>query len=374
VRDKVVNGISDKTGKAHGRKEPEYDYAAAEGYVNDPSATQKQPQNGVNQDTQDGNVNIEEVGTCLNSGGTEEGIVSILEGFGLLDLNADGTVGTPAAAEIQGAIEEALAAIGQNDAAAEIAVQYEQNPVNGDGLPAEIGAKLGEEVTWRQRSLENTNSEDTARGAEKLVTSIRDAIVRAVKVTDNQETNDESDGMSAGAEGLVADQRVAGPASREFNPDAVHQAATPMQMEENIFNMIESISANAAKGNEEFQLQLVPEHLGRLSIKLTMEGEMIRAQIKAADMSTKSLIEAELPLLEDALRTRGIEIAKIDVTYQAAEFDFQNQQHTQSNYFSKSNAGTYALNTMGQDGLENFFDVVSGLDLYTQTSSVEFRA
>ena len=52
--------------------------------------------------------------------------------------------------------------------------------------------------------------------------------------------------------------------------------------------------------------QLKPEYLGKLSIKLMMDNDGIKAHIKASDASVKGLIMDQLPALQEALKEKGL--------------------------------------------------------------------
>lgn len=72
--------------------------------------------------------------------------------------------------------------------------------------------------------------------------------------------------------------------------------------------------ALASNDRTEFQLQLEPEHLGRVRIHLTATGDEVRGQLFVADDSVRRLIESQLPELRQRLESAGVSIQRFDVS------------------------------------------------------------
>lgn len=68
-------------------------------------------------------------------------------------------------------------------------------------------------------------------------------------------------------------------------------------------------------GAQEALLQLHPEELGRLVVRVSVENERVQLQMKAQDASVKALLESHLPLLRHALGEQGLRLdhVRIDV-------------------------------------------------------------
>lgn len=69
-------------------------------------------------------------------------------------------------------------------------------------------------------------------------------------------------------------------------------------------------------GAQEALLQLHPEELGRLVVRVSVENEQVQLQMRAQDASVKALLESQLPLLRHALGEQGLRLehVRIDVT------------------------------------------------------------
>ncbi len=335
----------------------------------------------ITADGQPGGSLNDEVGMCLNSTDKPEGIVGILEGFGLLNLDTEGTIQDPGDLLAE-ALEAALMAA-EGEEATEITDLTQAKLFKGKESP-QIEAAILEQMG----SLENTNNVQDAQeqeGKSPLLEMMQAAVANSQRVQTKQQLHSGADQdtnkQAADDEGVAGiftqgQPRAEGPQlNAEFQPVADMPKVAPADAEENLTKLIESIRAHSTDGQQEFQVQLKPEFLGKLSIKLVMDHDGIRAQIKAEDISVKGMIQNEIAMLEEALKTRGIEIKQIEVAYEAPAFDFNNQPHSQSGRFTPSKQNNrYAVAQMEQSSYTELFEAVDTLDLYAQNSSVEFHA
>jgi len=72
-------------------------------------------------------------------------------------------------------------------------------------------------------------------------------------------------------------------------------------------------SAFLSKDRNEMTIQLTPEHLGKISIKIGLNDGTLTGKIYAENYSVKEIIEANLNQLRDALEENGLNITKLDV-------------------------------------------------------------
>jgi flagellar hook-length control protein FliK len=66
-------------------------------------------------------------------------------------------------------------------------------------------------------------------------------------------------------------------------------------------------------GVSELKLQLKPESLGGMTLRVRLDDEKVTAQIHVTQSDVKIALEATMPQLRDALASRGIEVARIDI-------------------------------------------------------------
>jgi flagellar hook-length control protein FliK len=77
------------------------------------------------------------------------------------------------------------------------------------------------------------------------------------------------------------------------------------------------ISLGLRSNNEEAHLQLDPPDLGKLDIRLLLDGDRVQAQIIAESADVKALIQAHLPELRDALQSQRLDLDRVQVDVQS---------------------------------------------------------
>ena len=70
----------------------------------------------------------------------------------------------------------------------------------------------------------------------------------------------------------------------------------------------------AGENRQEMELQLKPESLGKLSLKIVHERGEILAKITAENEQVKGILESNLQLLKDALEKNGLSVQQLSVS------------------------------------------------------------
>ncbi len=244
-------------------------------------------------------------------------------------------------------------------------------------------------------SLENTgNTEQTeeatnTRAADNTVVALERGLSQIYKPISGEEGESGDDGKKAKIEVVPRNAEsekaqpsvplVAAEKSHAFMTEPEQQISATVSVKEadmadNISRIVESISSQSSEGTQEFTVSLKPEHLGKLSIKLVMDSDGLRAQIKAADSTVSGLIRSELNSLTDLLKDRGIPVTQIDVSYDTAAFLTDPRQGNSGQHpgSSSKNRRTYTLN--GTDPYGGVPTLTDSQQLLVQGSSMEFQA
>jgi flagellar hook-length control protein FliK len=90
----------------------------------------------------------------------------------------------------------------------------------------------------------------------------------------------------------------------------VSQTVTPQNIAEQIVQNVRYVSGEQMA---EIRIQLKPEHLGELSLRIATINGIVTAQFLAENQRVKELIEAGFNHLKDALEQAGINISDIEV-------------------------------------------------------------
>ena len=139
---------------------------------------------------------------------------------------------------------------------------------------------------------------------------------------------------------------------------------------ENVLRIVDKVRASAAEGRYDFDVELKPDFLGKVSIKLTMQDGAIRMQIKAEDMSVRSMLADQTAALQSALKDKGVTLTSVDVTYHSqASLDSGGQPFEQHNSGGRQHGSYYA-----QAETSAFEAATETYSYYVGNSSVEFLA
>ena len=112
---------------------------------------------------------------------------------------------------------------------------------------------------------------------------------------------------TAPVKALQTDTAQAVPETKEADTDFVR---------DNVIRIVDKVSANVREGRHEFDVELKPDFLGKVSIRLTLENGGIRMQVKTDDASVKGLFSEQAGSLQSALKEKGIVLSNVDVSYQ----------------------------------------------------------
>ncbi len=103
--------------------------------------------------------------------------------------------------------------------------------------------------------------------------------------------------------------------------DALAETADPQKtttdfVKDNVIRIVDKARVSISEGRYEFDVELKPEFLGKVSIKLTMENGEVRMHVHTEDAAVKGLFSDHSGSLQNALKEKGIVISTVDVSYQ----------------------------------------------------------
>ncbi len=107
----------------------------------------------------------------------------------------------------------------------------------------------------------------------------------------------------------------------------------------NFEKLAKQLKLNFKEGRGEAKIELKPDKLGKLSIKLVIEDSKLAGKIVVDTLVTKHLLETSLSDLRSALKTAGLEVENFDVSlYEDSENqkDSHNKSSRRFPYFEKS--------------------------------------
>jgi len=111
--------------------------------------------------------------------------------------------------------------------------------------------------------------------------------------------------------------------SGELNPEVA------AQMREIANQIMEQIKITIRPEQTNMELQLNPEHLGRVHLTITEKEGMMTAQFTTQTEIAKEAIESQMAALKESLQNQGIKVEAIEVT--VSEFGFERDRSSEHN-------------------------------------------
>lgn len=114
------------------------------------------------------------------------------------------------------------------------------------------------------------------------------------------------------------------------------------------------------------ELQLNPEHLGKLYVQLTSRNGVITAQLAAQNEAVKQALESQAAILREDLNSQGLKVEAVEVTVASHEFEQQFQEGQQMGQRQEE---------AGSQGQRRFLNLsqISELDGLTEEESLAAR-
>ncbi len=120
--------------------------------------------------------------------------------------------------------------------------------------------------------------------------------------------------------------------------------------------------------NTEMIIQLKPEHLGELTLKVTVENGAVSASFHSNNSEVRNIIEASLPQLKQDLSNQGLKIENVGVYAGLGEF-FSNGQHRESQ-------GQFEVKVQNKKTEEEFLETLEStgsIEASADGSGVDYR-
>lgn len=142
-----------------------------------------------------------------------------------------------------------------------------------------------------------------------------------------------------------------------------------------IKQIINSVKVTGNNVVQSMEIQLNPEHLGKVTLNVTSKSGVITAEIVAQNEQVKKAIESQINTLKDNFENQGIKIEAVEVTVQS--HSFESGQNLKGN---DSEQGKRFKGTRKAVRLEDFEEMSEESDelidnlIQNENSSVEYTA
>lgn len=127
-----------------------------------------------------------------------------------------------------------------------------------------------------------------------------------------------------------------------FNPvENLEQILTDRvghEQSESILNQLtEQIKVNVNSEFKSMEMQLYPEHLGKVGVQVAVKDGIVTAQISAETEAVKKVIEAQLSSLKENFNNQGLKVENVEVTIASHSFEQNNMSNGEGQAETKQN-------------------------------------
>jgi len=216
----------------------------------------------------------------------------------------------------------------------------------GAATAAAAGAGAGGKAAT---SADITAALAKAEGAVKAATDARDALAAMLPQPDPV-------AVQAGAVGAPSNALMdANQAAHQAPPLPPAQATLPMLPQAPTFApaLGQQIDVWMKGGVQHAEVQLSPQDLGPIRVKIEMQGDQTRVHMTADVQSTRDALQQAMPQLSEQLGTVGLSLSGSSVSDQPAFQQQQAQANADGGFGGNGRQGNGGGAASGQDGLED---------------------
>jgi len=235
----------------------------------------------------------------------------------------------------------------------------EQVSVEGNAIKEKESAKAS-------NFNEETNSESADSKNTKTEVAIQSVNAQVSTSTDqNQQLNEQN--MQT-----IGDVKIGMASSQIGVQKTVFSMPQPIKNSEVLNQVVEQAKVIVGQDKSEMVIQLKPDHLGKLELKVVTEQGIVAAKFIAESQQVKEIIETNMQLLKDSLQKQGISIESINVQVGPdKQSEYQQQNSFQNKNSSSSNRHKYGSSESGiqKMGYNTFDELPERLAQYAYDSN-----
>jgi flagellar hook-length control protein FliK len=157
--------------------------------------------------------------------------------------------------------------------------------------------------------------------------------------------------------------------------ESVTSYTSELEQQDIVRQVVEQIKVWNGNETSRMQVQLYPEHLGRVEIQVMLKNGTMTAQITAETEMAKAAIESQLQMLKESFEEKSIQVDAVEVSVGTPDFrdEQQRQDSTENNQDSRTQRSKHRQSIF-MDASEDEEDQDTNERLEAQGASVEFTA
>mgnify|MGYP000510696514 CR=1 FL=1 len=228
----------------------------------------------------------------------------------------------------------------------------------------------------------NNNEENIPSANEQTMDNITQAVEKKIQVAEDNKSSDNLMGQNHSDKAQQSNTTVTDISANliqniqsSFEEVMSTSSTNSVNGADIVKQIINSVKVSGNTSIQSMEIQLNPEHLGKVNLTVTSKNGVITAQIVAQNEEVKKAIESQIATLKENFESQGIKIEAVEVTVQSHAFE--SGQNLQGN---NSEQGKNSKGTRRHISLEEFEslgdeseELIDNL-IHHEHSSVEYTA
>lgn len=277
-----------------------------------------------------------------------------------------------------------------NDLNTMICRDIQINPEQLAGIIESVMKQSDEPDGGRQADMSAGSKADVVDGISEDGTVTDEPVVVVNNETASVNEGDSADGDSRGTdyesireERMVDDVSKGGAGESLFSQfmDSIESAADAdvsrtisdvHNMREIAGQVIEGVRINVKPDTTGFEIQLNPEHLGKVNVSIQMKDGVAVADFVVKDEMTRAALESQIQTLKDTFEEQGLKVESVEVTVSDFSFKQDDNSWTGEEQDGDSRRRRFRTDdelTAGEDFIVNFDEAEN-----TEEGSINIRA
>lgn len=231
-------------------------------------------------------------------------------------------------------------------------------------------------------NAENVNVEEAP--AEAIDTNIK---IKGEDIEKNLE-NMQKDSGSEDEQAILEDKKSSEHITTKFSnenvnvdgilrdlTDAIVEKTEGVEEARIVSQIIDQINVNAKPGMTSLEVQLYPEHLGKVIVEVSAKDGILNAKIAAETENAKNAIEGQLTLLKDSLNNQGIKVESVEVTIAGHGFEENLEKGNERNDGSGPRKRTVRKDLLEEiNGIDTPEEITEAVKMQTIGNTVSYKA
>lgn len=211
---------------------------------------------------------------------------------------------------------------------------------------SEVREELQENVQLDEEGILSTDAENAITADEKYQQGTNEQELFRGDTTSQDNGRNSVSERQTGSNGVEQNQQNSMVTILEQLETRVSEALPEEHRVQDTYKIMQQIQdtllVRGSSDMKSMEMQLEPEHLGKLTISILSKNGHVTAQIEAETRIAKEVIEGQLAQLKDHFQQQGIKVASVEVTVASHEFEQnlkQGEEHTNRQGQRKSRRG-----------------------------------